>query len=370
MIPGKEAAEELVVGDEDYLNGNDLEQILDARVPSEDAPLPLNFYYGDNSNYVEESMYVNDDVQNHLVGMGENQCDLEHPDGHQLFDLPLQNDVVARTVKHEYIGESSNPVNPEDADYLLDEPFLDATENPPFDEAFLETNDLSKPIEADPSGFDMLEEYLTFFDADDDTSQYMAFDSSKMMGSENLLSDQASLTQKHVNGDTHQEAMASQQLLEGHNNDVASSSKQESAEFKPDIQYPFINSASRMLNSIPAPPAFASEFPAKDAALRLSSASQSSNSVHVTTGMIQIRNVTLSGNGTDWLFGKHGYINITLSFDLSRSNSASLEPMPVLSSKAGSAMSRGWLYLMFIWVLILSISYKIGSYIYTGNAAK
>ncbi|KAA8539238.1 hypothetical protein F0562_025930 [Nyssa sinensis] len=368
MVRGEEAAEELV-GDDDYLNGNYLEQIPDACIPSEVVPLPLNFYFEDNSNYVEESMNFNDDAQKHLVGMGENQYGLEQPDGQQLFDFPSQYDVVARTVKHEYIGEPSNTVNPEDADYLLDEPFLDATENTPFDGAFLETNDLSKPIEADPSGFDLLEEYLTFFDADDDTSQYMAFDSSKMMGSENLVYDQSSLAQMRVNGDTHQVARASQKLLEGHDNDVASSSKQESVEFNPDIQSPFIKPANRMLSSIPAAPAFASEFPAKDAAVRLSSTSQSSNSLHVTTGMIQIRNVTLSSNAADWLFGKHGDINITLSFGLSQSNSASLEPMAVLSSKAGSAMLWGWLYLMFIWVLILSMSYKIGTYFYTGNAA-
>ncbi|KAA8534464.1 hypothetical protein F0562_031981 [Nyssa sinensis] len=369
MVPGEEAAEELVVSEDAYLDGHDLEQILDAGIPSQDASLPLNYYYGDNSNYVEETTEFNDDAQKLMVGMGDNQIGIEQSDGQNLFDLSLQYDVDAKTVKHEYIGESSNTVNPEYADYLLDEPFLDAIEYPTFDGAFLETNDLSNPIEVDPSGFDLLGEYLTFNNAVDDETQYMAFDSSKMMGSENLVSDQASLTQKHVkSGDTHQVAMASQQLLKGHNNDVASSSIQEPTEYNPDIQDPIVKQANRMLGSIPAPPAFASEFPAKDVALRLNSASQSSNSVHVTAGMIQIRNVTLSDNGTDWLFGKHEDANIALSFGLSQNNSASLEPMAVLTSKAGSAMSRGCLYLMFIWVLILSMSFKIGTYIYTGKA--
>ncbi|KAA8526135.1 hypothetical protein F0562_007765 [Nyssa sinensis] len=128
-------------------------QILDAGIPSEDAPLPLNnYYHGDNSNYIEETTEFNDDAQKVVVGMGDNHFGIEQPDGHNLFDLLLQYDVDAKTVKHEYIGESSNTVNPEYADYLLDEPFLDAIGYPTFDGAFLETNDLSNPIEVDPSG--------------------------------------------------------------------------------------------------------------------------------------------------------------------------------------------------------------------------
>lgn len=114
-----------------------------------------------------------------------------------------------------------------------------------------------------------------------------------------------------------------------------------------------------MLESISSP-AFASEFPSKDA--RLSSTTHSSNSIHITAGIIQIRNMTSGGNGTYWSLSKDVNVNIVISFGLSHDD-ASLEP------KSGSGMSWGWLYLLFLWVLIISMSFKIGSYMYTGKAS-
>ncbi|KAL7228599.1 hypothetical protein ACSBR2_007330 [Camellia fascicularis] len=363
MVPSEQAAEEVAVSDDAYLDGIDLEQILDAEIPA-DVPPPLSFYYGDDGNQLQEPVDFVDDAQKLLVATDESYCVPGQPDGQKLFDLPAQTNMDTKPVRHEYIGEPSNAVNSVDVDYLLDEPFMDAIHNTPFDEGlFLETNDLSNPIEADPSSFGMLEDYLTYFDADGDNSQFMAFDSSKMMGREDLVSGQAFLAQKHK---------GSKQLLKGHDDDVASTSKQEPGKFGSDTQYPFVKHASRMLGNIPAPPAFASEFPSKDAVVRLNSTSHSSSSVHFTTGMIQIRNMTLNGNGTYPLLGKHTDVNIILSFGISYndSTSASLDPMSgILLGKAGSSMTRGWFYLIFFWVLLLSMSYKIGTCLYTGNAS-
>lgn len=370
MIPGEEAADEVAVHDDAYLDGIDLEQILDADIPLGHVPLPLSFNYEDNSTHVQELVDFVDDAQKLLVGMGESYCVPEQPDGQKLFDLPVQKDMDAESVKHENIGEASYSVNAVDEDYLLDEPFFDATGNTLFDDgAFLETNDLSNPIEADPSGFDMVEEYLKYFDADDSNLQFMDSDSVKMMGSDNLVSDQAFLTQKHVNGGAQEENMGSQQLLQGQDNDVASTSKQNPGNFGPDIQYPFMKQASRMLGSIPAPPAFASEFPAKDVAFQLNSASQSSSEVHFTAGMIQLRNMNLSQGY--WSLGKHTDVNMILTFgpphnDSTSASSDRIASMPL--GKAGSSTSRCWFYLMFAWFLIISMSFKIGAYIYTGNA--
>ncbi|XP_028124170.1 NAC domain-containing protein 78-like [Camellia sinensis] len=363
-VPSEQAAEEVAVSDDAYLDGIDLEQILDAEIPAEDVPLPLSFYYGDDGNQVQEPVDFVDDAQKLLVATDESYCVSGQPDDQMLFDLPAQTNMDTKPVRHEYIGEPSNAVNSVDVDYLLDEPFMDAISNTPFDEGlFLETNDLSNPIEADPSSFGMLEDYRTYFDADGGNSQFMAFDSSKMTGSVDLVSGHASLAQKHE---------GSQQLLKGHDDDVVSTSKQEPGKFGSDTQYPFVKHASRMLGNIPAPPAFASEFPSKDAVVRLNSTSHSSSSVHFTTGMIQIRNMTLNGNGTYPLLGKHTDVNIILSFGISYndSTSASLDPMSgMLLGKAGSSMTRGWFYLIFFWVLLLSMSYKIGTCLYTGNAS-
>ncbi|XP_052199338.1 NAC domain-containing protein 53-like isoform X2 [Diospyros lotus] len=372
MVPGLEVAEEVVIADDAYLDGDDLEQILDAEILSDEVPVPSSFYYVDNNSHTQEPVNLVDDTKNLLVVTGENYCPSEQPDGQILFDLPVQNDMNVKPVKHEYIGEPSNTVNTVDIDYLLDEPFLDASSDPPFDEgAFLETNDLSNPIEADPSGFDMLDEYLTFLGAGDDDSQYLALDSLEMMiGSENLVSGQAYLPEKDVDGGGQQETPESQKAVGGDKDDVASTSKKEPGNFESDYQKPFIKQASCMLENIPAPPAFASEFPSKTAALQLNSASDSSSSVHVTAGMIQIRNITLTSSGTHWSLGKHVDVNIIFSLDLPQNvaSSAGLEPMAgLLLGKAGS---RSWFYLIFFWVLILSVSFKIGSYIYTGNASR
>ncbi|KAK2969057.1 hypothetical protein RJ640_021096, partial [Escallonia rubra] len=307
-LPKEESAVEAPVGNDGYLDENDLEQILGAGIPLEsipsgNAPLPLNFSYGDSSSNVEDST--------------ENSHGAGQPDGEELYSLPVQYDMDTKLIKHEYAGQSSNDVNPADVDFLLDEPFVDASENLPYDDgAFLETNDLQNPVEADPSSFNMLEEYLTYFDATDFNSDYMAFDSSKMMGSEDIASDPASLIHEYV--PEGQMTMPHQKLVGGNNNDVASSSNQESAKFGTAMQFPFVKQANRMLGNIPAPPAYASEFPSKDAMLQLNSASQSSSAVHVTAGVIQIRNMSLTDGGVDWSFGKHGCLNIVLSFGLSR----------------------------------------------------
>lgn len=125
--------------------------------------------------------------------------------------------------------------------------------------------------------------------------------------------------------------------------------------------------ASQMLGSFPAPPAFASEFPSKDVALRLNSASQPSSSVHVTAGMIRIRNMSMDGHGTtDWFLGKHSQYNVTLSFGVSGGddNSTTLESaVGILPGKAVSPTPIGWFCFIFFWVLLLSVSYKIGTLI-------
>lgn len=134
-----------------------------------------------------------------------------------------------------------------------------------------------------------------------------------------------------------------------------------------DIKKSFIKRATNTLDSIPGPLAFAAEFPAKDAALHFHSAAQSSSSVHVTAGMIRIRNLTSTGNGTDWLLGKNVDINLIMPYSFLQGdiNSASLVTMTDLDAgKTSSVVSRGWFFFMFFWVLILSVSFKIASYVY------
>ncbi|XP_059307593.1 NAC domain-containing protein 53-like isoform X4 [Lycium ferocissimum] len=289
VLPKDEAAEEFVFGDDIYLDGNDLDQNIDAD-----------------------------------------------------------------KVIHEYIGESSKNVNSEDGDYLLNQPIVNVTDGLQYnDEAFLEANDLSNPIEVDSSGFDMLEEYLTYFDANDDF-QTMGFDPSVFFGNDDQISDQALLAEKQNIGEVTQQAIAPNKGRCEDMNDFTSSSKLKPTKYVSDYQYPFMKKASEMLGNIHAPPAFASEFPTKDAALRLNSMSQSASSVHITGGLVQIKPM-----------GKHGDYNIVLSFGLSRGSvdSAVGSFQSIHPGKTTSTVSRGWVYYLFFSFLMLLMSLGVGTLI-------
>ncbi|KAI3470522.1 hypothetical protein Pfo_027185 [Paulownia fortunei] len=366
LVDEDEATEEVDFGDDVCLDGHDLQQILGSDVPSNTAPLPQ--YAG--GSYVEEATESFNDTQNLLVCAGDQYSEPKHSDDNNVYSLPASYDMDVKAVKQEYIGECSKSGNSVDMDYLLDEPYLDSSDNlQDGDGRSVEANDLSNPIETCAASFDMVEEYLTFSDANDDNSLYFAYDPALMLGSEDLVSDQTLLPQKEPGEGTEQAILPSGQLIDNNNNDAApSSDKQETAKCQSvaDFQYPFVKQASQMLGSIPAPPAFAAEYPSKDAALRLNSVPQSSSSVHVTAGMIQIRNLNMGGNGTDRSSGKHENFNIILSFGFSRGDdgSSSLESsVSILPGKTVSTISRGWLYFMFFSVLILSMSVKIGTYI-------
>ncbi|PON98608.1 NAC domain containing protein [Trema orientale] len=392
LVPGEEVLSgEVVVDDGAYVDVNELDQNFGTGIPSEIVAGPWNFYHGETSNYVENSGDFADDPseiaplpQNFYHGETSNyfehsgdfaEDDLkpviaretsELGDEQIFVQLPEQYEMNAQPVKEEYFVQPTDSGNPVDVNYSLGEQYLDATDNPPFGEGlYLETNDLSKPIEGEPQASDMLDEFLNYFDPEEDISQYLDLDSSQIMGVETNVTEEDPLPQKLVTGEAEIVPTGAEHLVEAHHdNNGASSSNQkaEVAKFESDFKYQFSKQASHMLGSIPAPPAFAAEFPTKDAALRLNSVGQSSSSVHVTAAMIRIRNLSLDGNGTDWSFGKNGNVDLILA-DVS---SASMLPMAgVLSGKTASVVTKGLFFFMFIWVLIISLSFKIGSHIYT-----
>ncbi|KAL6130312.1 hypothetical protein ACLB2K_068693 [Fragaria x ananassa] len=388
------------LSDGGYVEAIDLDQNIDTGVP-ESAPRSLNFYRGEASNYIEQSGDFGDFVEDAaMTAVGARET-LEYCEDQKYIDLPENNEMVAKPVKVEFLtseyhdnqkffnlpeyyetetkvvkdedyGEPSHNMNPVDVSYSLNDPFLHAAENPTFgDGQFLETNDLSNPanpVEPNPEGFDMLDEYLTYFDADDDISQYINFDSCcEMLGNENTVSSEPLVEQKQsVMGETEPLSTGSQHLVEAHDVNDASSSKQKpDMQFGSDGNFPFITKASHMLGSIPAPPAFASEFPAKDAILRLNSEVASSSSVHA--GMIRIRDITSSDNRVEWSIGKDGVVNLVFSVQLPQSDVTYSNLVPMggsVSGKTGSVVMRGWFLFMFFWVLFISISFKMGSYIY------
>lgn len=121
-------------------------------------------------------------------------------------------------------------------------------------------------------------------------------------------------------------------------------------------KYPFLKKASHCFGGIPAPP-FASEFKTKDSAIRLHAA-QSSGSVHVTAGMIRISDLTLSADsGMGWSYDKNGNLDVVLSFGLVQRDDA----MSSNGSKTANTATRAMLIFICLWVLLLSVSFKIGT---------
>lgn len=121
-----------------------------------------------------------------------------------------------------------------------------------------------------------------------------------------------------------------------------------------------------MLGNIHAPPAFASEFPTKEATLRLNLPSQSVSSVQFTADLVQIRDMSAAGNEMGWPLGKHSDYNIILSFGLSRggSDDSGMESFhSIHPGKTASAIFRGWFYYLFFSFLMLLMSIRIGTMI-------
>lgn len=168
-----------------------------------ESPIPLNVYGAENQYFAGSTNFI-DEAHEPLGDVDENNylqeqpddttlCNMhsvdesnylqEQPDGTTLFNLPVESNMDTISVKREYIGEpsyngaSSNAVNPADVDYLLNEPVLDAMDNPEYvDGSFIENTDLKPSVEADPSSFEMLDEYLQFFDSTDGNLDYSSFD--------------------------------------------------------------------------------------------------------------------------------------------------------------------------------------------------
>ncbi|XP_047321892.1 NAC domain-containing protein 53-like isoform X2 [Impatiens glandulifera] len=329
-VPKQEFAEFVVVGgdvyagDDEYLDEHDVDQILNTEAPKAYSPVPegsINNLIIDPAEYLEESQNV----------------------------LVTADEMYANPVKREYMGESSNSTN---QDHMQGEDFLDAPDIFQLnDGSFLETNDLSNHFDMDPSGFDMLDEYLTYFNADENFSP--------LLEDERHLSGQAALVEEPVDGKLKQETETSQGLVEGFNNDnhIAPTSEKlnPKTELVNGVAYPFMGQASRMSESIPSSVALAAEFPTKSSSssfqkFNAGAAAPYSSPVRVNASLIQINANSITGYGSYyWSLEKQGNTNIILSFNLLLNQ-----------EKQNSASWQCLFYLLFIWLLIITMSFKIG----------
>lgn len=310
--------------------------------------MPPNFYYGECSSFPQHSQ------SEAAFGIYDHQAGLYGAD----------------SVQDGYNGETNHNENPLNFNFASEDPdlYFDAAEYlKGLNEEYVETNDLTNLDGVDSTVIDtsvsaLLDEYLECRD-EEDITKYICFDSESPIANhgqsfiEQNVEDEAngsSLTNNHVF-----EAQYSNGVLPKEDQGAASNwvSGGENA---------FVKQANKLLAGIPAPPAFASEFPSKEFAVGMHSAAEFSNSAHITTGVITITDITYSGNVMDWMAGKNGGFDTIMSTEISQTaaiNSAT----GLVCRKTACMLSHGWVYLMGFSVVILSMSLKIGSFMYMGK---
>ncbi|KAG2310205.1 hypothetical protein Bca4012_024707 [Brassica carinata] len=344
-------SEGLAVDDDVYL---DMEEKPENLVVYDAIPAQTNYCHGESSNNVESGNY--EDSGNYIPpgncvvdsgGYFEQPFEIFEEDrkpiirdgsiqpcslfpGEQIgFGVEDENEVnLEASTDNVFVADTCyGDIPTDDANYMHEEPFMDHSNNLPLsDGLYLETNGGLQ----DDFNF---EDYLNFLE--DEDTQNLSLDVSQLLGSEEV--------EKKENG----EGSSSRQDADV--TDLDSGSK-----------YPFLKKASHLCGSISAPPSFASsQFQTKDAAIRLHAA-QSSGSVHVTAGMIRISNMTtLSADSSmGWSYDKNGNLNVVLSFGVVQQDD---EMSSSRVKTGGITATRAVLIFMCFWILLLSVSFKIGT---------
>nr|AXJ94102.1 NAC domain containing transcription factor NAC2 [Fagopyrum tataricum] len=361
-LPGEPVADdEVFITDDLFTDANDLDQNFTVELPFEDLNPPLNFYQGDDSGFVED---LPKNELDSLPLMIDDEIGLELNDDQKFFNLPVQHELEA--VKNEYAAPT-NVMCDIEANNLPGEQCLDNVNIAPSNEGFyLEANDLSEPVEAKSSDFRLIDDYLAYFDAENDVTQYLSFDSPDSLDANGNVSDQTLIPDQNlVQADQH--ASTSNQQLpapDAYEAECASSSKQvlDTPKVEPDSKYQFMKKESQMLGHFPAHPIFGSDYPTKDMAAKLH-AVHSSEPVRVTAGIIRISDLFINDSGIHWSMDKRGNVSVVLSFDLPvpegiNGNPASIKELTgMISQKMTSIISSDWLYLLFS-VMLLFISAK------------
>ncbi|CAH8306856.1 unnamed protein product [Eruca vesicaria subsp. sativa] len=369
-------SEALAVDDDVYLDIDEFDEKPENLVVYDAIPVQPNYLHGESSNnvesgnysdsgnYIQQGNYVEDsgacyeqpietfeEDQKPIIREGSIQpCSLflDEQNGCGMHDenavnLETENNNVFAT------GDCYSDI-PIDTSYMADEAFIDPSNNLPLsDGLFLETNDLGNPL---PDDFNF-DDYLEFFD--DEDGQNLTLDVSQLLGSEDAIPDQEGLDQIPSSEDLDKEVTEGNDVVEKDESGEGSSSKQDAdvTDFDSASKYPFLKKSSHMCG---ATSSFASQFQSKD---RLH-AGQSSGSVHVTAGMMRISNMTLAADtGMGWSYDKDGNLNVVLSFGLIQRDDGGVSSF---GSKAGGVpATRAMLIFICLWVLLLSVSFKIGT---------
>ncbi|XP_058770140.1 NAC domain-containing protein 53-like isoform X2 [Vicia villosa] len=360
--------------DDDFVEAKDLDEKFDDTSDTiGNADLASIICYGESSSYPPQhsQTFLSDHKQMEpefaLYG---NQID--QPDNMaDIFNVNIN------YVQDGYNGETNHNENPLNFNFEFEDPdeYFDVCDYlMSSEEAYEETNDFKNldeaiSIETDPSvAAAMVDEYLAF--PEEDIFQHVCFESSLNVGSESPIANHGQpFVEQNVESDTNNSPLASKHVLEGQSSNEPSfpeGNAEVSNWVSGDANY-FVRQANKLLAHMPASPAFASEFPTVEFAHGISAAAESSSSAHITAGMISITDISFRGNAMDWMVGKNGDFN-TIGFTQTDVNSATLVPISdLVCSKTAFMLSHGWVFLVGFSVVVLSLSFKIGSFMYTGK---
>ncbi|CAL9203400.1 NAC domain-containing protein 78-like isoform X1 [Musa acuminata AAA Group] len=259
--------------------------------------------------------------------------------------------------------------------------FYDApSDNPSFRHENAPVNGLLYLPAYNPSGFEMVDDLLAYFDATDGSLHH---DTMGFTGRPECIksSDQSTFTGE-VDGSNCPTSKATAQVLDIDTVGGASSSassvayKQSKGNYeevavRPDVQMSDANDKTvtkhllNMLGSIPAPPACAAEFPSGSGkSVAQISGNHSASSIHVTAGFFHICGSTMSENAGYWSLQKNGHVDLILSYNSMADNLVRKTVGPGCIAKnqvdVVSVMLRVGLYVFFLSALILTISHKVG----------
>ncbi|CAM0943241.1 unnamed protein product [Alopecurus aequalis] len=239
--------------------------------------------------------------------------------------------------------------------------FYDASSNHKWEDGNDDYLNVNGPIyqsTEDETLFDVGEDLMAYFaDTDDDFKFDML---APVGGSDSQLPDMSNFAQKTSN------AMAQ----------YGASSSGSRGTLYPDI--PDVPPMDEKVNkgllkrfadnlyAYPAPPARASEFPPTTG--KAVAALSGPNPVRVTAGFVQFGGVSFTGGSDCWSLQKKVDINFHLSFTVGSgvsTKSIGFDEEPGTRMSTVPSLLRGGLYLFFVSAMILMLSFKVGSCIYS-----
>nr|APZ76781.1 NAC3 transcription factor [Bambusa emeiensis] len=255
--------------------------------------------------------------------------------------------------------------------------FYDASSNHKWvdkKDDYVNLNDLLyQPVE-NQSLFDVGDDLMAYFDATEDDFKFDILGS--VEGSDPQLADMSNFAQKGNNMDGYTFDGISK-TSDANSQYGASSSGSHENQY-PDTAVPdvpmddtddksFGKRLASMLGSIPAPPAMASEFPpATGKSVGPLSAVNPHSSIHVTTGIIQLGGLTFTGSSERWPLQKNRDFSLVLSLTVEGDVSTkSIDYEPATQMSTIPMVLRSGLHLFFVSAMILMLSYKVGSCIYS-----